>query len=134
MYKFGKQSMAVYKTLHPSLQVVFSGVLEHRDCSLREGYRDKETQDRYFEEKRTKVRFPDSKHNRFPSEAVDAYPYPITKEQLNDREFWVEWGSWVVGFAAAKGVKLRWGYDWDQDHDLKDQKFNDGPHFELVEE
>lgn len=28
--------------------------------------------------------------------------------------------------------KLRWGGDWDGDHDFKDSKFIDLPHFELI--
>ena len=31
------------------------------------------------------------------------------------------------------GIKLRWGHDWDGDIDLNDQKFNDGPHYELID-
>jgi peptidoglycan L-alanyl-D-glutamate endopeptidase CwlK len=27
---------------------------------------------------------------------------------------------------------MRWGGDWDGDGDTKDERFFDGPHFELV--
>ena len=37
----------------------------------------------------------------------------------------------VIGLAAGIDVNLRWGGDWDRDFDLKDQRFNDYPHFEL---
>jgi hypothetical protein len=62
-------------------------------------------------------------------------PYPFKPEWWNSKEYfhiWAEWGSWVKGFAAAKGVPLRWGFDWDNDFDLKDQTFYDGPHFEMI--
>jgi hypothetical protein len=29
------------------------------------------------------------------------------------------------------GINLRWGGDWDQDWEVKDNKFDDFPHFEL---
>ena len=36
--------------------------------------------------------------------------------------------------AAAKelGVAIRWGGDWNMNGDSKDEKFYDGPHFELL--
>jgi peptidoglycan L-alanyl-D-glutamate endopeptidase CwlK len=35
--------------------------------------------------------------------------------------------------AAELGVKLRWGLDWDQNGDIRDNTFNDQYHFELAE-
>jgi hypothetical protein len=29
------------------------------------------------------------------------------------------------------GIELRWGGDWDQDFEVKDNRFDDFPHFEL---
>ena len=31
-----------------------------------------------------------------------------------------------------KGIPLRWGGDWDVDTELKDNDFDDLPHFELL--
>jgi peptidoglycan LD-endopeptidase CwlK len=31
------------------------------------------------------------------------------------------------------GIEIRWGGDWDGDGDLSDHKFNDLPHFELID-
>ena len=36
----------------------------------------------------------------------------------------------MLGVAAAEGIKIRWGGDWDRDNDLADQSFNDLVHFE----
>ena len=79
--------------------------------------------------------FPKSKHNRKPTLAIDAIPYPIKAADWEDRIFWIEWSSWVKGHAAGLGIILISGYDWDNDYDygIKDQKFWDGPHFELDE-
>jgi len=65
-----------------------------------------------------------------PSLAVDAAPYPI---DWNDRDRWMRFSGFVLGVARAYGVTLRWGGDWDRDWDVADNRFNDWPHFEIVE-
>ena len=30
-------------------------------------------------------------------------------------------------------IKIRWGGDWDSDNIMKDQTFNDLPHFEIID-
>ncbi len=42
--------------------------------------------------------------------------------------------GFVMGTAAAMGVRLRWGGDWDGDTELDDQKFRDLVHFEEREQ
>ena len=39
----------------------------------------------------------------------------------------------IKGIALAKGIKLRWGGDWDGDGDMTDQTLHDKPHFELMD-
>lgn len=142
MYTFSQKSLEQLSTLHQTLQGVLKEMIKRRNFTIVEGYRGEELQNQYFDEGKTKLRYPNGKHNRYPSRAVDIYPYPCDPLMLNPtkeyrqraKEMWIEWGSWVVGFAAGYGVKLRWGFDWDGDHDLNDQTFYDGPHFELVEE
>ena len=36
------------------------------------------------------------------------------------------------GVAAVMGIPIRCGADWDGDHNLRDQTFNDLPHIELL--
>ena len=69
-----------------------------------------------------------SHHNSDPSRAVDVAPYPI---DWNDTERFGRFAGFVLGMAAAMGIPLRWGGDWDRDNDTHDQKFNDLVHFEL---
>jgi peptidoglycan L-alanyl-D-glutamate endopeptidase CwlK len=38
----------------------------------------------------------------------------------------------IASCALELGITLRWGGDWDQDGDIRDNKFNDLYHFELV--
>ena len=37
----------------------------------------------------------------------------------------------MLGTARGLFIPLRWGGDWDMDHNFKDQKFDDLCHFEL---
>ena len=37
----------------------------------------------------------------------------------------------AVGIAKRKGIKLRWGGDWDRDGELSDNRFNDLGHLEI---
>ena len=58
MAKFGRRSRERLATAHPDLQKVFNEVIKYVDCSVLEGHRDERTQDRLFEEGKTKVRYP----------------------------------------------------------------------------
>jgi len=131
MPKFSNSSKSKLNTCHDKLQLVFNEVIKHWDCTILEGTRSKETQDEYFRTGRSEVRYPNSKHNSSPSEAVDVAPYPIDWKDLDRfRAF----GNFVLGVASANNVKLRWGGDWDGDRSFADQSFHDLPHFELLEE
>ena len=128
MARFGKKSMKQLETCHSDLRELFFYVVEHFDCTVLEGHRDKETQNELFEMGRTKVTFPDSKHNGSPSLAVDVVPYPVDWEDINRMYYF---GGFVKGVASQLGTRIRWGGDWDSDNQIKDQTFIDLPHFEL---
>ena len=82
-----------------------------------------------YDEGRTKVRYPDGRHNFNPSRAVDVTPYPVNWE---DRERQTLFAGFVLGTARSMGINLRWGGDWDQDFQVMDNRFDDFPHFELI--
>lgn len=133
-YSFGARSRARLETCHYDLQRVARTAIEYRDFSILEGFRDEETQNRYFREGRSQIQWPNGKHNRKPSRAFDILPYPFKEEDWDDRELWIGFSHFIIGVAAGLGIKLRWGGDWDRDWDLRDNRFNDWPHFELVED
>jgi peptidoglycan L-alanyl-D-glutamate endopeptidase CwlK len=117
------------------LQRVFNEVIKHWDCTIVCGHRGEIAQNRAFFDKKSKVRYPDSKHNTFLSEGIDVAPYYPTTPHIrwnNTREFYA-FAGFVLGIAASMRIKLRWGGDWDSDKDLTDQKFNDLLHFETVD-
>ena len=128
MPKFGKTSKARLKTVHPDLQKLFNKVVKTIDCSITEGYRGKELQDKYFNEGRSKVKYPDGRHNQKPSLAVDVTPYPV---DYNDRERQTLFAGYVLGVASQMGLNVRWGGDWNKDFSVADNRFDDFPHFQL---
>ena len=130
MPKFGKNSKKQLLTCDYRLQQVFEEVIKKVDFSVLEGHRDERTQDRLFEEGKTKVRYPKGRHNAEPSRAVDVVPYPVDWE---DRERFHLFSGFVLGVAYRMGISLRWGGDWNQNFEVDDNNFDDFPHFELVD-
>ena len=128
MPKFGRKSKERLNTCDSKLQKVFNEVIKHVDCSVLEGHRSKDRQNKLFEEGKTKVKYPNGRHNRQPSSAVDVTPYPV---DWKDRERQTLFAGFVIGVASQMGINLRWGGDWDQDFQVVDNRFDDFPHFEL---
>ena len=128
MYKFGKRSRKQMENIHPDLKKVLNEVIKYVDCSVLEGHRSAERQDKLFEEGRTKVKYPNGRHNANPSRAVDVVPYPI---DWDDRERFHLFAGFVLGIAKSMGINLRWGGDWNQNFEVDDNNFDDFPHFEL---
>lgn len=128
MPAFSGRSAHKLSSCHKDLQDIFYEVIKHFDCTILCGHRSAEEQDRYFDEGKSKLRWPNSRHNKLPSEAVDVAPYPIDWEDVGRFRYFA---GFVMGIAASMGVKLRWGGDWDRDTEVKDNKFNDLPHFEI---
>ena len=105
-------------------------VVQKFDNTIITGHRGEAEQEQHYLEGRSKVQFPNSKHNTLPSVAVDAAPYPI---DWNDRERFTYFAGYVLGVADSMGISLRWGGDWDRDTEVKDNNFDDLLHFELTE-
>lgn len=129
MARFSALSRERLATCDDRLQQLFNEVVKHFDCTILEGYRPKEKQDAAFHAGTSKVQWPNSKHNKTPSQAVDVAPYPVDWTDL-DRFRRFAW--FVKGVASQMGIDIRMGADWDGDNEIKDQNFHDLPHFELV--
>ena len=130
MPKFGKRSKSKLETCDKRLQDVFNEVIKYRDCSVLEGHRSEERQNQLFEEGKTKVKYPNGRHNSNPSLAVDVTPYPI---DWDDRERQTLFAGFVIGVASQMGIRLRWGGDWNMNFEVDDNQFDDFPHFEIKE-
>ena len=129
MFKFGKKSRESLATCDERLQRLFNEVINYVDCSVLEGHRSEERQNKLYEEGKTKVRYPKGRHNAEPSRAIDVVPYPVAWE---DRERFHLFAGFVLGLAYSMDISLRWGGDWNQNFQVDDKKFDDFPHFELL--
>ena len=125
---FGKTSKKRLYTCDEDLVFLFEEVIKYFDCTVLEGYRGKRLQNKYFKEGKSKLKFPEGNHNKKPSKAIDVVPYPIDWE---DRERMTYFAGFVKGMAAALGIPIRWGGDWNNNTEVKDNNFDDLPHFEL---
>ena len=130
MPKFGRRSKKRLNTCDEDLIFLFKEVVKYFDCSVIEGHRGKRLQNKYFKQGKSKLKFPDGNHNKKPSKAVDVVPYPI---DWKDRERMTYFAGFVKGMAAVLGIPIRWGGDWNSDTQVKDNNFDDLPHFELRE-
>ena len=128
MPRFGNRSKKRLATCDDRLQKVFNEVIKHVDCSILEGHRSGERQNQLFKEGKTKVKYPNGRHNANPSRAVDVAPYPI---DWDDRERFHLFAGFVLGIAKSMGINLRWGGDWNMNFEVDDNQFDDFPHFEI---
>ena len=128
MPRFSKKSLSKLETCDKRLQDLFLRVVKKFDCTIIEGHRSKNRQNKLFDEGKSKLKYPKGKHNAIPSKAVDVAPYPI---DWNDRERFTYFAGYVLGIAYQMGLKIRWGGDWDMDTQVKDNNFDDLPHFEI---
>jgi len=129
MAKFSKYSKKQLTTCCEELQLICNYVIQFYDFKVSEGHRSKELQDYYYEIGKSKVKYPDGKHNTIPSDAVDVDPYPVN---FDDEERYYILAGIVKAVAFMHEIKIRWGGDWDNDDDVHDQSFNDLRHFEVM--
>ena len=137
MTSFGKTSSKRIQTCNDELQRLFLLVVRTYDCSILCGTRGKEAQTKAYESGNSSVQYPDSRHNKFPSDAVDIAPYPIDWGEEGSAEQrkkaiarFYHFAGYVKAKAEVLGIDIRWGGDWDGDNDFSDQSFDDLVHWE----
>lgn len=130
MPRFGNASRRNLQTCDVKLQRIFEEVVKHLDCTVLCGHRGQKEQDEAYKSGRSKVKWPDGKHNSNPSRAVDVAPYPI---DWSDTARFYYFAGYVMNEARNQGIKLRFGGDWDSDTEVSDESFRDLVHFELME-
>lgn len=129
MPKFSKISDERLNQCHPLLQTLMREVIKTYDCAILCGHRNKEDQEKAVEGGFSKVHFPNSKHNSFPSLAVDTLPSPVDFDDIKKHYHFL---GYVQAVADKLGIKIRMGIDFNQNGNLNDDKFKDRPHVELV--
>ena len=134
MPKFSNTSKNRLKTCDERLQKLFNEVIKYYDCTIVCGHRTEEEQNKAYNEQNSQLKYPESKHNEYPSKAVDVAPYVSgIGIPWNDVGAFYIFAGRVLTIAVQMGINIRYGGDWDSDSLTKDQKFHDLPHFELID-
>ena len=139
IYKLSRSSQEKLETCDPRIQLIIRGVLSLglMDITVTEGVRSKELQDEYYSKKKSRVKWPNGKHNVTKPDqkgkAVDVAPYVAGKVSYDQRHCCFLAGL-IQAVAVALGFKIRWGGNWDMDGEpVTDQDFQDLVHFELID-
>lgn len=123
MYKWGKTSKDRLATCDKKLQDLADMMLARSpfDLTITCGYRTEKEQNEAFEKGKSRAKFGQSKHNVFPSKAIDICPYPIIWEGTDPR--WKEMALNAMWCAGRLGIEIVWGGSF--------KSISDKPHFEL---
>lgn len=131
MPSLSEKSLQKLSQCHPDLRKLVAEVVKHYDITVVCGHRNEVDQTEAVRTGHSKVNFPNSKHNSTPSLAVDIIPFPV---DWNDRNRFFYLAGIVKACANQLGIKIRWGGDFNQDQNFKNDSFVDLPHYELVGE
>jgi len=110
----------------PPLQTLMRRVLQEIDITVLCGHRTEQEQNEAYRLGNSRLKYPNSKHNKIPSQAVDVAPYPVDWNNTQDFEklgivvkrIWSEMTEEERG-----GWKLVWGKEF--------KGLVDYPHWEL---
>ena len=137
-YKFSDASKRQLATAHQDLQRICNYGISFHDFKVMTGHRNEEDQNRAFAEGRSKLKWPNGNHNKFPSNAVDLLPFLDGKPiDWNDREAFIYFAGMFMGWAQILyslgeiSHLIRWGGDFNRNNKISDEKFQDLVHFEL---
>jgi peptidoglycan L-alanyl-D-glutamate endopeptidase CwlK len=139
MPMFSTKSKLLLAECDHHLIAFFDSVIKLRDCTVLCGHRGQKEQDQFYANGTSKVKWPNGKHNKKPSMAVDVAPYfsnraPGTRISMIRYEV-IEFGYYCLGIRDAMNLtrKIRWGGDWDGNFlTLTDNEFIDAFHWEII--
>jgi hypothetical protein len=127
MPSFGSNSRAQRDTCKVVIQDVLNEAINHVDFSVVRGHREKAKQNAANDAGRSKLRWPNSRHNSIPSEAVDIIPYPTGYADLDK---FYELATYMFAAASKLGVALEWGGHW-KNYTGKGDNDRDWAHWEI---
>lgn len=124
-YHWGKKSTELLATCDKRLQELAYMMLDRSDFDLTItcGYRTEDEQNEAYKNGKSRARFGESKHNTFPSKAIDICPYPINWDTKDIR--WQEMALNAMWCAGKLGIEIVWGGSFKSIKDL--------PHFQIKE-
>lgn len=117
----GKNSLKEMSNVHSDLRKVIEEAIKSYNFSVICGFRGEQAQNEAFARGKSKVKWPNSRHNKTPAEAVDLCPYPV---DWNNLKAFREMAEHVKEAAEKVGVEIEWGGECFG-------TFVDMPHFQL---
>lgn len=137
MAQLSRTSKLRRDSCHSDLRILIDRLILDYDFTVVCGHRGEEAQNKAWRERNSTKQWPNSRHNSYPSQAVDLAPYEKSG---------IDWGKLQSAYFAGRvmglaeelfrqGVmkhRIRPGIDWDQDNDIDDTKFWDAGHFEII--
>ena len=124
---FSKISQERLSTCDPRLQEICNEAIKDFDFMVVCGHRGESDQNKAFSEGKSRLKYPDSKHNTTPSLAVDLAPLEHKDGKAvipwDDIEAFRKLAMHIMNIANNKGIPLEWGGNWI--------KFKDYPHFQI---
>lgn len=133
-YRFSSRSLARLQECHQDLVLLMTEALTDPDCpmdfTILEGHRNQERQDKMVEEGRSFLPWPRSKHNTWPSHAVDIAPWvdgtvSWSWDHFNPLADHIRstWNRLSQDGKTTGQYTLTWGGTWTT--------LKDGPHFQI---
>ena len=131
--RFSSQSQIRLDTCVEPIRGVLQEALRRSkiDFGIACGHRGEQGQNDAYNAGNSKLQFPHSKHNIFPSNAVDIYAWVNGKADWSAKYYYYIAGI-IDAVAEEQDVDIRWGGNWDSDGDFSDNSFNDLGHFEIL--
>ncbi|MFC0178984.1 M15 family metallopeptidase [Thorsellia kenyensis] len=128
-FKFSEVSLNNLKGVHPDLVKVVTLALHKSTVDFRviEGLRTKERQRDLFAKGASQTM--NSRH--ITGHAVDCAPWINGTIPWKDKPKFKAISDAMFEAAKELGVHIRWGGDWNENGRSDDERFYDGPHFEL---
>ena len=126
MARFNQRSSDRLSTCDQRIIAWCNFIVIERDCTIIEGHRSEIFQNIAFQNKKSRLPWPLSRHNKYPSMAVDIAPWDASDPGIkwNDLDLWEDfalygqWASEKLGIKILNGG-LSWGWDWPH-HQLED--------------
>lgn len=134
MPTFSERSLTVLATCDERLRMIANETIKIMDFAVIVGHRGELEQNMAWAQGKSKLKFPDSLHNKMPSLAMDVAPWPIDWSSGKALERFVYLQGIIRAIAERYGIPIRQGIDWDMDNDMRDETFRDYPHVELRED
>jgi peptidoglycan L-alanyl-D-glutamate endopeptidase CwlK len=135
MANFSQRSLNQLMSCCQELQDICFEAIKKIDFVVIEGHRGQEAQEQAFATGKSQVHWPKGKHNKEPSDAIDIAPYFTEVTGHIDWKDMAAFGrlmGYIQRIAEEKGIRLRFGLDWDGDFRTMDENFVDAPHIEVI--